>query len=690
MMRVALACVVLAGCLESELVLCGNGLACPVGTLCDEVHQSCATAEQFSACAGVSDNADCTAGGIDGGCFDGVCLRRGCANRVVEADEQCDDGNERGGDGCSADCRSTEMCGNGYVDRGEQCDDGSLLSRDGCDSRCRAELSTWRAIPVTVAVNTDLVADDEAGQRLLSPGYVATWELVGDRWREIAPSTIARTPFYDSSRGQVVALFSGVAKAFDGTTWTALTSDPLSYLSLHAATFDRVKNEPIIFADDRVFTFSGGSWKPYATALPPATNVSYAAFDVATGEIVALANGGGETYLDTMMDSSWQGRTTPFSSIDAIGLDGTSVIVLSGISLYRRTATGWQTNVGENLAATIGLGTFGAGIIYRRGSELVIDRGWERCRRSSLTTMWSCAVQPFSGKLAQDPGGHVSLFTPERRWELTTELSAPIATPGLPTDFQLEQVTYSSGRGTTVAVGVSASCGCGIETYALGPSGWTSVASPMQNYSDLLAYDPDLRALVRFIGFGGTAPFIALADDGAAWVDTTIPDPPAGFVNLVWDTRLHHLVGLSIAPFTSFTYDHVDATTWEEDALAPAGSLAADERRGSLITVSDDGGSKVWERRAGVWTELSRLPYGATSEAWAYESAIGRLFVLVYTGDERHIAYAHEWTSETPLETCEGDSDVDGDGLAGCADPDCYWACSGCPPYATCRFDLAP
>ena len=38
--------------------------------------------------------------------------------------EQCDDGNQVGGDGCSADCRSTEVCGNGIVDAvaDEQCD----------------------------------------------------------------------------------------------------------------------------------------------------------------------------------------------------------------------------------------------------------------------------------------------------------------------------------------------------------------------------------------------------------------------------------------------------------------------------------------------------------------------------------------------------------------------------------------
>lgn len=54
----------------------------------------------------------------------GVC--GACGNLVVESPEQCDDGNNMGGDGCSADCLSDETCGNGVTDAGEACDDGWL------------------------------------------------------------------------------------------------------------------------------------------------------------------------------------------------------------------------------------------------------------------------------------------------------------------------------------------------------------------------------------------------------------------------------------------------------------------------------------------------------------------------------------------------------------------------------------
>jgi cysteine-rich repeat protein len=60
-----------------------------------------------------------------------TCLQEACGNGVLDNDtttgvhEQCDDGNNLSGDGCSAACRF-EVCGNGVQDPGEDCDDGAL------------------------------------------------------------------------------------------------------------------------------------------------------------------------------------------------------------------------------------------------------------------------------------------------------------------------------------------------------------------------------------------------------------------------------------------------------------------------------------------------------------------------------------------------------------------------------------
>ena len=72
-----------------------------------------------------------------------------CGNGIVEIGEECDDGNTRACDGCSASC-TVEGCGNGAVECDEQCDDGARngTAGDGCDASCRL-VGTVRYVPST-------------------------------------------------------------------------------------------------------------------------------------------------------------------------------------------------------------------------------------------------------------------------------------------------------------------------------------------------------------------------------------------------------------------------------------------------------------------------------------------------------------------------------------------------------------
>ena len=74
-----------------------------------------------------------------------------CGNGVIEDGEECDDGNERNGDGCSTRCTEEETlpkpvttltCGNGVIEDGEECDDGNWVDCDGCSSECKFELDS--------------------------------------------------------------------------------------------------------------------------------------------------------------------------------------------------------------------------------------------------------------------------------------------------------------------------------------------------------------------------------------------------------------------------------------------------------------------------------------------------------------------------------------------------------------------
>jgi fibro-slime domain-containing protein len=99
-------------------------------------------------------------GAVDGGCEADVCEEAPvavCGDGVINGTEQCDDGNTRPGDGCSASCRlepgfacvdgtavpssvcHKTTCGDGVKEGFEQCDDMNLIPYDGCSPTCTIE-----------------------------------------------------------------------------------------------------------------------------------------------------------------------------------------------------------------------------------------------------------------------------------------------------------------------------------------------------------------------------------------------------------------------------------------------------------------------------------------------------------------------------------------------------------------------
>jgi len=71
-------------------------------------------------------------------CVFDACVRNACGDGWPAYGEDCDDGNERDGDGCSARC-AMELppgCGNGVLEPGEDCDDGNEQPTDGCEPDC--------------------------------------------------------------------------------------------------------------------------------------------------------------------------------------------------------------------------------------------------------------------------------------------------------------------------------------------------------------------------------------------------------------------------------------------------------------------------------------------------------------------------------------------------------------------------
>ncbi|MGI5860463.1 MAG: DUF4215 domain-containing protein [Myxococcales bacterium] len=122
-------------CLSTEY--CGNGYIDTVkGEVCDEGGVDTASCDGDCTAVSCGDGRVNRAAGEE--CDDEVetarcnadCTLAACGDEEVNqtAGEVCDDGNNEDGDGCSADCKSTETCGNRIVDdtKGEECDEGGV------------------------------------------------------------------------------------------------------------------------------------------------------------------------------------------------------------------------------------------------------------------------------------------------------------------------------------------------------------------------------------------------------------------------------------------------------------------------------------------------------------------------------------------------------------------------------------
>jgi cysteine-rich repeat protein len=82
-----------------------------------------------------------------GGCGPGCKLAPSCGDGMVQAarGEQCDHGtsmNTGAYGGCTMDCKKAARCGDKVVDaaNGETCDDGNLNDYDGCSSSCSYDM----------------------------------------------------------------------------------------------------------------------------------------------------------------------------------------------------------------------------------------------------------------------------------------------------------------------------------------------------------------------------------------------------------------------------------------------------------------------------------------------------------------------------------------------------------------------
>jgi cysteine-rich repeat protein len=672
-----------AACIQPELVTCSDGLACAHGKACDEAHHSCVSPDQLTACASLPDFTSCTATGVpDGRCFDGVCLPRGCGNGFVEPEELCDDGNQVGGDGCSADCLSEERCGDGYVDhqRGEECDDGNALNRDGCTSACTLEDFVWRyhggAPP---ARQVPALAYDLARRQMVgfggSVGTKAlndTWVWDGTNWIDVTPTNSpdprsAAAMAYDPARHRIV-LFGGFIYPlgwlndtweWDGVSWQRMhpTTQPAPRSS-HAMVWDghsilMFGGKTAFGSFDDTWRWDGVDWKQLDTPIKPGARAGHAmAFDAAHDRTVVYGGTGSSQYFDTWTfdGTSWSLLSGPgpnlTGSLAAVFDPVRRVVVLSGaVSTVQHT---WELDdlTWRNTGATAVPNTLGYAAAYDLELQRVVQWAGD-VSGVEVADLW-----------AWDPDAAA--------WSIVTPEASPPAR-------QWGALAHDPKRGRTVMFGGYAASIFTPPTVRGDLWEWDGrqwvLISPVGNkptprYGVSSVYDGvSDRVLVIGGTLDGSAGFGEMWSwDGTSWSQYTAATPPArSFAAIAYDPDRRRVVLFGGTSDGTTPIDDTwewDGTSWTQatPTTSPAARLLsamaydAVHKRMVLFGGSSDSDSvgvmnDTWAWDGTTWTELdpATIPDARADHALVYDRARRRIEMF---GGGLAVFSPWEWTGD--------------------------------------------
>ncbi len=707
-----------------RLAICGNGKLEP-GEACDDGNQI----------SGDGCSADCRS-------------NETCGNGYIDTalGEQCDDHNVLSSDGCSSTCQLEtaewrDVSGAPIGARG-----GQAMAFDashnqimffGGFSNTELDNDTWlwdgkRWTQVATVTSPSArahaaVAYDSLRSRVVLFGGGGeqgslgdTWSWDGFDWTELHPASSppSRTftaMAYDSARDRIV-LYGGDDDSgllgdtweFDGTTWSQVTptASP-TVLFGHAMAFDTSRGVVVLSGDAstelgagvaRTWEYAGTTWKEVVTSAAPASYGLAMTYDTLSKRVLAF--GGGDNFeagfitgLYSYDGVNWtllaNSTNPPARRYAAIAYDAANdTTMLYGGDMWDNPAFGdqwvwqngwtlvpaqqfepqalWATNaIYDPLAGHLML--FG-GVT---GASAIVTDTWIRDRTGwTLLAPTTSPPATFScGGLAYDQTHQAPLLfgadqngvTGTWQWTGTTwhDVSPATMPPGTVCG---QMMAHDPARGRTLLFG-------GLDGNSLGTSEiwewdgttWTALtpspAPPARGYG-AMTYDP-LRE--RIVLFGGLASGTqdSLGDtwewDGTTWTNKTPTVSPAarGFTSLTYDPQRHRVVLFGGTGITTFGDQwEWDGTTWTQVTFLDA-PLARDQ---------------------------ATMAYDAIQKQLVYFGGFN------FRGVVQNTTLAQEYTSARPIERCLlSTDDDDGDGLAGCADPDCWARCAPlCPPGVAC------
>ncbi len=718
---------------------CGNattdiaaGEECDDGNLVD--HDGCQASCRVQRCGDdvldVADGEVCDDGNLASGdgCAADCRSDETCGNEVVDpvASEQCDAGAGQSYDGCSSDCAAelpvwsqwhaptmpvldiamaTDPAHDRVVVYGGGTDETWVFAGDRW-----ARLETLGAPPARYYAS--LVYDADRQRLVLFGGYLAeggdatdTWELDGSVWTQVVTATSPPARYlhamaYDPERGRTV-VFGGVpsdatAWEYDGTDWHAVvlagapppvrSADMAFAPSLHKLVmFGGVSVDGSTYNND-TWTYDGASWVKLTPAAKPTPRYGHRmVLDPGSDRIVAF--GGSSQFGD--LDQTWE---------------------FSGATWTQRNPTTRPSpRVGHGIA--VDPVNDRAIILGGRLNGVAQDDTWAL----APSTWEPAALAPTSPPARRsavggydEASGEVVIYGGEvlgmgfpflaDTWRFDgvqwrQQLGAgPVARRGQGWTYDSVHQRFLMFGGGMVFDG-----SFGNETWALSAAGWQQLAplaSPPPRNAPGMAFD---RARGVAVVFGGSTNAGDTNEtwefDGTTWsLATPAASPPSCvFANMTYDdagARTIMRCGI-VFPRTTWAYD---GTTWTQ--LAPNGtpglvnaSLAYDPlRRGAVLW--DE--TRDWLLVGDDWVATPSLnrPSERANATLAY-AGVERAMVL-FGGDtslgQLGETYLLRLAAADPVEACVGAADdPDGDGLAGCDDPDCAARCTPhCPPGATC------
>jgi cysteine-rich repeat protein len=552
-----------------------------------------------------------------------------------------------------------------------------------------------------------------------------TWEFDGARWILLAPQPSPpgrahAAAVYDSIRERAM-LFGGIDETgallddmwlLDGDAWTRLDAVPRpAARSGHAMAFDPRRGVTVLAGGSSTldtWEFDGAAWRdvtPVNTAdrLPQSSGVDLA-YDPTTRQVIARSG------LDT-----WGWNGTVWTKL-ATGTEGvTSPRAPFSPALVTDPVNGNVLHFGGYRATFV----FPGGFQYTTYDETWVWNGtaWNEVVPAvpASRQLFASVYDSARGRLVMFGGASADFTTYyDETWELGTTHWRQYATTPSPGARYGASMVFDSTRGVSVLFG-GEGAPTPVGTWIWNGTQWSNASpatSPPERYGAAFAFDP-VRG--RAVLFGGYSFGLGIGDtwewDGSTWHEMTPTTSPAirAHAAATFDPIRRRVVLFGGSSSQTAYRDawEWDGTNWSMIASATAPSARstaalawyAPRRRLALFAgragVIGVGLSDTWELDASSWKQLipEVVPPGRaghtlipTLDGAGMLSFGGNIGSTVGNIIPTNEVWRLRFRSGQRYELCALDQDRDGDGLAGCADPDCWAACSPlCPPGVSCE-----